>query len=141
LELAPAQSGVGFGRIGGGGSEAIRTQAVEYHGGGARRQRCLTARGVLDRADEVLRAGVLDQIPTGAGLNGIDDGLFADVRREDQYRNVGSHARQPARSLHRRHPGQGQVHENHVGLQPHDVIDGLLCVAHGPHRVEAVLLE
>jgi hypothetical protein len=111
---------------------------VEQPARHARREHGVAGGDRLDGADELLRAGVLEQEPARARTQRLDDVVVEPERREDQDAVAG----QPARRL-------DAVEHRHADVHQHDVrpvrlgqADGLLAVARlGDDRDRAGRLE
>ncbi len=83
----------------------------------------------MDRLHQLLRAGILQEVPEGARLHGREHLVVGGEAGEHQDPDLGMGRRDPAGGLDAVHLGHHQVHEHHVRLQR----TGLL------HRFQAIL--
>jgi hypothetical protein len=91
-------------------------------GGGTGRRR---PRGPLE---EVGRVGVLERVADGAGVDGVQHLALVAEGGQDDHPEVGVVGEQAAGGLDAAHAGHGQVHEDHVGVEPGRHLQGLAAV-------------
>jgi hypothetical protein len=121
------EPGVG-GRSRAAGIGQLMDDAGQQAPGRARRDDRVAAGDRADRRHQVGRLGVLEQEAAGArAQRGV--GVLVEVEgRQDDHARAPAAFDEPARGLHAVHPGHAHVHQDDVGLQALDDLEGLVAV-------------
>jgi hypothetical protein len=103
-------------------------RAGDDRAGHAGIERAVAGRRRVDRADDLVDAGVLEHVAARAGVDRVEDLRLLGERREDDDARLGHLGGDPARRRDAVDAGHREVHEDDVGSQADRRLDALGAV-------------